>query len=502
MDTRGTPADLPLDPAACERARQARDARFDGRFFVAVPSTRIYCRPVCPVQPLNAEHVQFYPTAAAARAAGYRPCLRCRPEAAPGTPAWRGTGATVARALRLIAEGALDRASVTDLAARLGVGERYLRKLFLTQVGASPAVVAATRRLHLAKQLLDETALSMTAVAEASGYRSLRRFNDAVRETYGRPPQSLRRTPTAGDEGVRLRLTCRSPLEWDPMRAHFARRALPGVEQVREDHYVRTFRLGSTSGWLSVRPVPGEAAIELGLSPSAVTGALPSLVARVRRMFDLDAEPSAIAGHLGVDPVLAPLVARWPGLRLPSAFDPFEQAVRAILGQQVTVAAAVTVTARLVARLGDNLMGAPDGGPDRLFPTPEAIAEGDLSSLGVPGKRAEALQTFAAAVASGALGLSADRGPDELVGRLVALPGIGSWTAEYIALRAFGEPDAFPASDLGLLKSEAWGEERPTARELAARAERWRPWRAYAALYLWQAHGDGRTKSGERKRRP
>ena len=315
-------------------------------------------------------------------------------------------------------------------------------------------------------------------------------LDPAVREAArrARPPGRLRRT-LAGESGVfRLRLAYRPPWDWEQFRDHFALRALPGIERVEADLYVRTYRLAGTAGWLSVRPLPKGRALELALPPGAVT-VLPALAARVRRMFDLDAEPLAIAEHLAADPVLAPLVARWPGLRLPSAFDPFEQAVRAVVGQQVSVKAAVTVAGRLVARLGEPLAGGPEGGPERLFPTPEAVAEGDLGGLGLTGKRAETLRGLARAVASGQLVLDADRGPKRITAELLALPGIGPWTAEYVALRAFGEPDAFPASDLGLLKAAAWGTEAPTARALADRAEAWRPWRAYAAVYLWKSSG-------------
>lgn len=478
-----------LDPALCERARQTRDARFDGRFYIAVTSTGIYCRPICPVQPPKAENVRFYATAAAAEVAGFRPCLRCRPETAPGTPAWAGTGASVARALRLIDAGALDQGSVEHLAERLGVGERYLRKLFEAQVGASPLAVAKTRRLHLAKQLLSDTELPMPRVAEAAGFASLRRFNAAFQETYGRTPGSLRRK-AGGEPGVcRLRLAYRAPWDFEQFRKHYALRALAGVEQVNGQAYVRSFRLGATTGWFALRPVPDAPVIELTVAAGA-TGVLTALVARVRRMFDLDADPSVIATHLASDPALGPLIARWPGLRLPAAFDPFEQAVRAIIGQQVTVKAAVTVTGRLVARCGEALPQAPAGGPERLFPTPAAIAAGELDGLGMPGKRIETLRRFARAVAEGELALCADRGVDRLIAELRALPGFGPWTAEYIALRAFGEPDAFPASDLGLLKAKIWGEAGITARALTERAEAWRPWRAYAAVYLWQSYSE------------
>ncbi|MBI2380689.1 MAG: helix-turn-helix domain-containing protein [Gammaproteobacteria bacterium] len=481
-----------LDPEVCERARQTRDARFDGRFFIAVTSTKIYCRPVCPVQPPLAKNVRFYATAAAAEAAGFRPCLRCRPETAPGTPAWAGTGATVARALRLIDEGALDEGSLEVLATRLGVGERYLRKLFEAQVGASPSAVAKTRRLHLAKRLLDETALSMPAIAEAAGFGSLRRFNAAFQESYGRTPGSLRRKALSSeivpDAGVcRLRLPYREPWRWEQFHGHFALRALPGVEVLEPRRYARSFRLAGHCGWYAVRPLDGEPVLELTVSASALP-VLAQVVARVRRQFDLDAEPGVIAGQLAADPALAPLLAATPGLRLPCAFDAFEQAVRAIVGQQVTVKAAVTVVGRLVDRYGEVLEAAPEGAPTRLFPRPEALAQAELAGIGMPGKRAEALRGFAARVADASLVLAADQGVERLVAELRALPGLGPWTAEYIALRAFGEPDAFPASDLGLLKSRAWGENPPTAGQLQARAEAWRPWRAYAAVYLWNSY--------------
>jgi DNA-3-methyladenine glycosylase II len=325
----------------------------------------------------------------------------------------------------------------------------------------------------------------MTAIAGASGYASLRRFHAAFQETFGRAPGSLRRGTAPADGACRLRLSYRPPWDWQQFRSYFALRAVPGVEQVLADRYIRTYRFGAMAGWLAVRALPDEPALELTLSPAA-TAALPAIVARVRRMFDLDADAVSIASHLAADPVLAPLVSRWPGLRLPSAFDSFEQAVRTIVGQQIAVKAAVTVVGRLVARLGEAFVGGPEGGPDRLFPTPEALAEAELRGLGLPGRRVDTLKRFAGAVASGELKLSAEQGPEELVARLLALPGIGPWTAEYIALRAFGEPDAFPAGDLGLRRAKAWGSDPLRAGELSERAERWRPWRAYGAMYLWQ----------------
>lgn len=287
-----------------------------------------------------------------------------------------------------------------------------------------------------------------------------------------------------------LHLPFLPPWDWRQFQRHFALRLLPGVETLEASGYCRSLRVGEVTGWLAVRPHPEQHLLELQLSPSA-TAIGPALVARVRRMFDLDADPQAIAAHFASDPLLGPLVAGNPGLRLPTAFDPFEQAVRAIIGQQVTVKAAVTITNRLVARLGDPLPDAPADGPRRLFPTPEQLASADLSGIGMPGRRVLALQRLAAAVADGSFELHVEDGADALVERLCALPGIGPWTAEYIALRGFGAVDAFPAADLGLLKSPVWGPGGISARELKARAEAWRPWRAYAAIHLWDSYAGG-----------
>ncbi|KHL67954.1 DNA-3-methyladenine glycosidase [Pseudomonas flexibilis] len=285
-----------------------------------------------------------------------------------------------------------------------------------------------------------------------------------------------------------LHLPFLPPWDWQQFQRHFALRLLPGVETLDANGYCRSLRMGSVTGWFAVRPLPETNSLELRISPSALAASA-ALVTRVRRMFDLDADPQAIATHFAGDAVLAPLVARAPGLRLPTAFDPFEQAVRAIVGQQVTVKAAVTITNRLVARLGEPLADAPASGPQRLFPTPEQLANADLSAIGMPAKRVAALQHLAAAVADGSLELHVEDGADALVERLCALPGIGPWTAEYIALRGFGAVDAFPGADLGLLKSPVWGPGGVNARELKRRAEAWRPWRAYAAIYLWERYG-------------
>lgn len=476
-----------LDPEICENARLSRDPRFDGRFFVAVVTTGIYCRPICPVPPPKSANVRFYASAAAAQEAGFRPCLRCRPEAAPGSAAWRGSSVTVQRALRLIDDGALDQGPVATLASRLGVGERYLRKLFAREIGASPNTVALTRRLHLAKQLLDGSPLPMAEIAAASGFASLRRFNAAFAASYGRPPSALRRAQpvTASGSGeIQLRLAVRPPFHWQQFVDHFRLRQLPAIEAITATSYQRTFRLGDHCGRFTL--TLDQQALRLQVRASPVV--LPPLVARVRRMFDVDADPELIEGWLSRDPLLAPLIATAPGQRLPTAFDPFEQAVRTIIGQQITVKAAVTICGRLVARLGEPLAEAVSDGPNLLFPTAAAIASGDLEGLGLPGRRIQTLRALASAVANGELLLDGSLDYPQLRAALCAIPGIGPWTADYIALRGCGEPDAFPVGDLGLLKAGIWQEQYPSQAELLAHAEQWRPWRAYAAVYLWHSY--------------
>ena len=498
---------LGLDRRALDRARVSRDPRFDGKFFIAVTSTRIYCRPVCPVPSPKTANIRYYATAAAAAEAGYRPCLRCRPEAAPGTPAWLGTSAVVRRALQLIHDGALDECSVGALAARVGIGPRHLHRLFVQHVGASPIVVAQTRRLHFAKRLLDETSLPMTEIALAAGFGSVRRFNHAFRTTYRRAPRELRgqrrdESAAAGDEVV-LRLAYRPPYDWAQVRDFLATRALPGVERVDARGYART--VAAPAGGRSaanppaggrsadgghaivcVRALEHERALELRVR-GAAPAALFQLSAAARRTFDLAADPARIALALRGDPLLAPLVDRRPGLRIPGAWDPFECAVRAVLGQQVSVAAGRTLAARVVARVGRPIAGGTDG-LTHLFPSPAALAAANLDGLGLTGARARALRALAHAVAEGALDLGAP--VENVAAGLEALPGLGRWTAQYVALRALGEPDAFPAADLVLRRMAADGGTPLSARALAARAEAWRPWRGYAVLHLWRAASD------------
>jgi len=495
------------DAAACHRVLLARDARFDGKLFVGVRSTGVYCRPICPARTPKAASCLFFATALAAQAAGFRPCLRCRPEVSPELASWRGTSSTVTRALALIREGALggEDASVERLAARLGVGARQLRRLFREHLGASPVSVAQTRRVLFAKHLLHETRLPMVQVALAAGFGSVRRFNETFRALYGRPPRELRRTTAcAGDAdrtgrgaSVVLRLPYAPPYDHEAMLGFLAARAISGVEQVHDGTYRRTFAIGSVHGVVEVARCLGADALRVAIRVSDVV-VLSDVVARVGRVFDLAAEPQAIAALLGRDPLLAPLVAARPGLRVPGGWDGFELAVRAILGQQVSVAGARTLAGRLVARYGVPLAdGEMDDGLTHVFPTAARLADADPTSLGVPRSRGAALVALARATQDDAALFRTAQSLDDAVARLRALPGIGEWTAQYVALRVLREPDAFPANDLGLQRAlaDASGR-RPSTRELARHAEAWRPWRAYAAQHLWT--GDAGSGAGRR----
>ncbi|MDP1873771.1 AlkA N-terminal domain-containing protein [Phenylobacterium sp.] len=485
---------MDLDDDACYRALTMRDARLDGKIFVGVRSTGIYCRPICPARTPLRRNVTFHPSAAAAQEAGFRPCLRCRPETSPDLGAWRGSSNTVARALSLIEDGVLDEGDVEALADRVGVGGRQLRRLFKQHLGASPVAVAQTRRVLLAKQLICDTALPMAEVALASGFGSVRRFNETFQQLYARPPRDLRRrrgteiSAQAGG-GVVLRLAYRPPYDWPAMLDFLALRAVPGVEAVEAGCYHRALRIDGVAGLVSVAPGPGDT-LEVR-ARFARLQVLPQVIARVRRVFDLGADPAQVNAHLSRDPDLAPLVARRPGLRAPGAWDGFELAVRAVLGQQITVTGARALAGRLTAAHGESLPAAFAGqGLTHLFPTPQALAQIDPASLPMPGARARALVGLAAAAAADP-GLFAPQGSLEAaVAKLKALPGIGEWTAQYIALRQMREPDAFPHGDIGLMRALAGPDgTRPNPAQLLARAEAWRPWRAYGALHLWASEG-------------
>jgi len=483
---------MSLDPELCYRVLVSRDRRFDGRFFMGVLTTGIYCRPGCPARIPAQRNVRFYTTAAAAEAEGFRPCLRCRPETAPGSAAARGTHATVTRALRLIDEGALDEGSVETLASRLGVTDRWLRQLFARQLGASPLDVAQTRRAHLARRLLDETRLPLAEVALAAGFAGERQLRRAVQHTFRRPPSALRGAGAAArDAALTLRLPARAPFDAAPLLAFMAARAIPGVETVERGDYRRSVVLDGVQALLEVEAMRD--GVTLRLTPP-VPRALPRVVARVTRIFDLDADAAAIAAHLSADPLLRRAL-RGRAVRVPGAWDAFEVGVRGLLGQQVSVAAARTLAGRLVRLCGAPLI-APRGVITHAFPTPAAVAAAPLERLGLPRARAAALRGFARAVAGGTLDLEELRDLDDAVEQLTALPGIGDWTAHYLAMRGLAEPDALPASDLGVRKALIHRGHMPGVRDVIARAERWRPWRSYAVFALWTSLAAPRRRKG------
>lgn len=483
-----------LDPEACYRVLLARDSRFDGRFFTAVRTTGIYCRPICPARTPKFANCAFYPSAAAAQAAGFRPCLRCRPEASPDLGAWRGTSNTVARAMALIDDGALDGDDVEGLATRLGVGARHLRRLFQSHLGATPGAVAQTRRLLFAKQLITDTRLPLTEVALASGYGSVRRFNDAIRRVYHIPPRDLRRRQGNGEarpgpSALEIALPYSPPYDWPAMLGFLAARAIQGVEAVAAGCYRRSIRIEGIPGLVAVRPAPGGKPALLATITLPEIGALPTVVARLRRIFDLGADVATITRHLAADPRLAPHVESRPGLRVPGAWDGFELAVRAILGQQISVVAATRLAGKLVAAFGEPFdTGTPGDAVCHLFPTPARLADADVAAaLGMPRARGAAISALARTAAANPGLFDRGRSLEEAIERLCRLPGIGAWTAHYIAMRALREADAFPSSDIGVLRALEVSGARPTPAQALIAAERWRPWRAYATLHLWAA---------------
>ncbi|HEY4443634.1 MAG TPA: AlkA N-terminal domain-containing protein [Steroidobacteraceae bacterium] len=471
-----------LPREALDRARRSRDPRFDGKFFIAVLSTGIYCRTICPVRMSAA--VRYYATAAEAAEAGFRPCLRCRPEAAPGSPAWTGTSAVVRRALRLIQDGVLDTGSVEDLATHLGIGARHVNRLLLEQVGASPVAIAQTRRLHFAKQLLNDTDLPMTEIALAAGFRSVRRFNEALKDTYKKSPRELRKGRTgsgdASDE-ISLRLSYRPPYDWDHLLGFLASRAILGVENVDARSYARTIRTPTGHAIIQISACEESHALQMRVRGVA-SADLFELSSAARRVFDLSSDPVQIASAFRGDPLLGALITQRPGLRIPGVFDPFECAVQAILGQQVSLQTGRTFAQRLVARAGKSVELMVEG-LTHLFPSPNTLAELDLRDLGLTAARIDAVRTLSRAVRDGLIRFNE---PVEDVTRALAkLPGVGPWAAQYTALRGLGDPDAFMPTDLVLRRAATARGPPLTARGLEARAEPWRPWRGYAAMHLW-----------------
>jgi AraC family transcriptional regulator of adaptative response / DNA-3-methyladenine glycosylase II len=475
----------------CYRAVQSKDARFDGWFVTAVQTTGIYCRPSCPVRPPFARNVRFYPTAAAAQRAGFRACKRCRPDASPGSPEWNVRGDIVARAMRLIADGTVDREGVTGLAAHVGYTPRQLERLLQAEVGAGPLALARAQRAQTARVLIETTDLPMGDVAFAAGFSSIRQFNDTLRTVCDSTPTELRKRAAVRFRGapsdvaspgmVSLRLPVRTPFAYQGVFGHLAAGVVPGCEEVRDGRYRRTLRLPSGNGVVSLTPAPDHVRCLLVLDDFRD---LTTAIARCRRLLDLDADPKAVIEVLGSDPALGPVVAKAPGQRIPRTVDEAELAVRAVLGQQVSMKAARTHAGRLVAAYGQPVQDA-DGALTHTFPSVEQLADIDPAHLAVPSARRRTLTALVAGLADGSVVLNAGCDWDAVRRQLLAVPGIGPWTAEVISMRGLGDPDAFPASDLGLrLAAEQLG--LPTDQQaLDARSRAWRPWRSYVTQHLW-----------------
>ncbi len=479
------------------RAMQSRDERFDGVFFVAVTSTGIYCRPSCPAMTPRRHHVRFYPTAAAAQTAGFRACKRCTPGAAPGSPEWNVRGDVTGRAMRMIGDGIVEREGVPGLARRLGYSARQVHRRLVADVGAGPLALARAQRAHAARVLLETTELPATEIAFAAGFESVRQFNATIQEVFAASPTELRRRRADGRATatgpLELRLAARPPFDAAGLLAFLAARAVPGVEELFEGVFRRSLRLPHGAGIVELSPVDGGIRCRLSLEDHRD---LWTAVQRCRRLLDLDADPIAVGGALGGDPLLGPLVRRNPGRRVPGTVDGEETAIRAILGQQVSVAGARTVAGRLASRFGAAVR-TPVGGVDRLFPTAAALAGADSAALGLPDGRRRAIEALARALESGALDLGpgADRAATERA--LLELPGIGPWTASYVAMRALGDPDAFLPTDLGVRRALRRLGRSDHPADVVAAAEAWRPWRAYAVVHLWGLEAEPPTEASQ-----
>lgn len=476
------------DTERCVRAVQSKDARFDGWFFTAVLTTRIYCRPSCPAVPPKVANMTFLPSAAACQQAGFRACKRCRPDTSPGSPEWNARADAVARAMRLIQDGVVDREGVPGLATRLGYSTRQVERQLSAELGAGPLALARAQRAQTARLLIETSGLPMGDVAFAAGFSSIRTFNDTVREVFALSPSELRRRAGKADRHqpripgtISLRLPFRAPLNPDNLFGHLAATAVPGVEEWRDGAYRRTLRLPYGTGVVALTPQPDHIGCRLALTDLRD---LTIAISRCRWMLDLDADPEAVDGQLRADPLLAPLVDKAPGRRVPRTVDAAEFAVRAVLGQQVSTAAARTHAARLVAAHGEAVQD-PLGGLTHLFPSPRALAEVDPESLAMPRARRTTFTTLVSALADGSLPLGIDSDWDAARAQLAALPGFGPWTTEIIAMRALGDPDAFLPSDLGVRRAARELGLPSTPAALTARAAGWRPWRAYAVQYLW-----------------
>lgn len=473
---------------ALYRALSSRDPRFDGIFFVGVVSTGIYCRPICPARKPKRANCRFFRTAAAAEKARFRPCLRCRPELAPGAAPIDDAQRIAAAFVRHMDEGLLDGGiRLEKVASTFEISARQMRRIVHRELGASPIDLILTRRLLLAKQLLTETPLPVTQIAYASGFSSLRRFNDAFSSRYGMPPTRLRKNlETRGNatsgEAIVLKLSYREPYEWSAMLDFFRVRALRDVERVDDDAYTRTVRLGGHEGWFEVRNCPDRSALTVRIAHS-LAPVLPSLLGKVRRQFDLDARPDIISSHLQKDNRLTEAVRRRPGLRVPGAFDSFELAVRAILGQQISIKAATTLAARYVDAFG-SAVSVPGTRLSKLTPPPDRIAQlsaDDLAELGIVKTRARSIVRLAADISNRRLELDDVTSPEVTIRQLTSIPGIGGWTAHYIAMRALHWPDAFPGEDVVLRRALG----NVSGAQADSASQSWRPWRSYATLHLW-----------------
>lgn len=496
---------MALDLRVCSRARLARDARFDGKFFIGVLSTKIYCRPICRSRTSKESNVRYFPSAAAAAEAGFRPCLRCRPECSPGSPVWAGTQNTVSRALRLISETGLEDGGVESLAEHLGMGSRHLRRLFLRHLGATPSAVAQTCRLHFAKKLIDDTTLPMTQVAFAAGFGSVRRFNAAIRHVYDRTPTQIRslaqKISRQPENQYVFHLNFRPPYDWKRMLEFLAIQATPGVEAVDGDTFRRSISLNERPGSFEVSLDASRSVLKVRVQIGEPRS-LFFVIERIRAMFDLDADWPTISQTLGADRALALRIASQPGLRVPGCWNGFELAARAILGQQIETERAKVFAGRMVRAFGEPFC--PANGLTHLFPTAQVLAGADLESIGLPRLQAEAIRALARAVGSGQISFEKVVDSDVFLTKLSELPGIGEYTAQWVAMRVLREPDAFPSADRDLASALALG----NSGEFERRSLVWRPWRAYAAMYLRtfadeiRAHGNATAPSARKKAPP
>lgn len=472
------------------QALRARDYRFDGKFFVAVKTTGVYCRPICPARP-KPENVVFFTDAASAEAAGYRPCLRCRPECAPRSPAWWGKRAVVQRALKLIANNELNHNNEEEFAQRLGMSARHLRRLFKEEIGRTPKQISDANRLNFARRLIVETSVPIVTVARSAGFASLRRFNDAFKRRFERAPSQLRKArSTKTADGIELKLAFRPPFDWQSLLRFYRSHPIPGVERVVENAFERVFRIDGKVGCLRVQPLADRAELKL----SVVTEdprILFEVVNRIRRMFDLDSDPMLIADSFARVPLLAKLAGRFPGLRVPGSWDPFETAVCSILGQVVSAQQRASLVDELVRGYGEEIIHPVTEEKAYLFPTPAALANADLSEVRTSPARKEAVRDFSRRVLSGAISLSEAQDPLLFRKTLLETKGLGAWSAEYISLRSIGDTDAFPRTDLILKRALALH----STLDLAAV----KPWRAYAAVYLWKAFAQTLSKQNGKK---